>query len=160
MNLNLTLLGQMLTFAILVTFTMRYIWPPLMKAIANRQEKIAEGLAAADRGKHELEVAHHKANEIIRDAKLTAAQHVEKAAKRAAIMVEEAKEQARKEADRMLVLARDEIIIERVAARESLRQEVASIALLSAQKILGAEINPVIDEALIQSFIQEVEHGQ
>lgn len=156
MNLNLTLLGQMVTFLLLVAFTMKYIWPHLMKAIAERQQLIADGLAAADRGKHELELAHHKAADILRDAKLNAAKYIEQANKRAANIVEEAKEQARNEADRMLVLARNEIVIERMSARESLRQEIAGIALQSAQQVLGSHIDTAIDDKLISQFITEV----
>lgn len=160
MNLNLTLLGQMLTFILLVAFTMKYIWPPLMKAIAERQAKIAEGLAAADKGKHDLELAQHKASQIIRDAKITAAEHLEKASKQATFMIEEAKEQARKEAERLVHLAHDEIAIQRAGAKEALRQEVAGLALMSAEKILMKEIDSVLDEAMIATFISEVQHGK
>lgn len=156
MNLNLTLLGQMLTFILLVAFTMKYIWPHLMKAIDERQQKIADGLAAADRGKHELELAHHKAAEILRDAKLNAANFIEQANKRAATIVEEAKEHARSETERMLTLARNEIAIERTSAREVLRQEIAGIALQSAQKVLGRHIDSATDDKLIEQFIAEV----
>jgi F-type H+-transporting ATPase subunit b len=146
----------MLTFVLLVAFTMKYIWPHLMKAIDERQQKIADGLAAADRGKHELELAHHKAAEILRDAKLHAANYIEQANKRAASIVEEAKEHARGETERMLVLARNEIMIERTAAREALRQEIAGIALQSAQKVLGRHIDSAADDKLIEQFIAEV----
>ena len=156
MDLNLTLLGQMLTFIILVAFTMKYIWPHLMKAIEVRQQTIVDGLAAADRGKHELELAQHKAAEILRDAKLNAAKYVEQAAKRAASIIEESKEQARSEADRILSLARDEIAIQRCAAREALRQEIASIALQGAEKVLGRCIDSRINHELIEQLIIEV----
>lgn len=156
MNLNLTLLGQMLTFILLVAFTMKYIWPYLMKAIDERQQKIADGLAAADRGKHELELAQHKASDILRDARINAATYVEQATKRAAHIVEEAKEQARVEADRILDMARNDIIIERNNAREAVRQEIAGLALQSAKKILGHHLTHETDEKLIQQFVTEV----
>lgn len=156
MNLNLTLLGQMLTFLVLVAFTMKYIWPYLIKAIETRQQTIADGLAAADRGKHELELAQHKSAEILRDAKINAAKYVEQAAKRAASIIEEAKEQARIESERILSFARDEIVIERCAAREALRQEIASIALQGAEKVLGHCIDNEMDNKLIEQLIAEV----
>lgn len=156
MNLNLTLLGQMITFLLLVAFTMKYIWPHIMTAIEKRQQTIADGLAAADRGKHELELAQHKAAEILRDAKLQAAKYIEQANKRAAAIVEEGKENARHESERMLTVARAEIVVERSAARESLRQEIAGIALQSAEKVLQHKIDVSADHALIQQFIAEV----
>ncbi|MFN7096740.1 MAG: F0F1 ATP synthase subunit B [Gammaproteobacteria bacterium] len=159
MNLNLTLLGQMITFILLVTFTMKFIWPHLMKAIDARQQKIADGLAAADRGKHELELTQHKAAEILRDARLHAANYIEQATKRAATIVEEAKEHARGETERMLALARNEILIERTAAREALRQEIAGIALQSAQKVLGRHLDSTANDMLIEQFIAEVASG-
>ncbi|NNM60401.1 MAG: F0F1 ATP synthase subunit B [Legionellales bacterium] len=160
MNLNLTLLGQMLTFLVLVVFTTKYIWPYMMRAIELRQETIADGLAAADRGKHELELAQHKAAEILRDARLNAAKYVEQAAKRATGIIEESKEHARVEAERILTLARDEITIQRCAAREALRQEIASIALQGAAKVLGHSIDGAIDNKLIEQLIAEVADDQ
>ncbi len=156
MNLNLTLLGQMITFAIFVAFTMKYVWPHLMKAIDERQQRIAEGLAAADRSKHELELAQHKSADILRDAKEQAAHYIEQANKRAAVIVEEAKDDARRESDRLLAIAREEIVIERSSAREALRQDIAGIALHGAQKVLGKVIDVKTDDQLIEQLIAEV----
>src|SRR3989338_9394725 len=102
MNINATLGGQMLTFAVLIWVTMKYIWPPVIKAMEERQKKIAEGLAAAERGKHELELAHRKVAEQLRDAKTQAAEILEQAGHRANAMMDDAKEQARHEGARLI----------------------------------------------------------
>jgi F-type H+-transporting ATPase subunit b len=146
----------MITFALLVAFTMKYVWPHLMKAISDRQLRIAEGLAAADRSKHELELAQHKSADLLHEAKAQAATYIEQANKRAAEIVEEAKHDARRESDRLLTLARAEIEIERSSAREALRQDIAGIALQSAQKVLGKVIDVKTDDQLIEQLIAEV----
>src|ERR1700722_15503516 len=110
MDINATLIGQLLTFLILIWFTMKYVWPPLTKAMRDREKKIAAGLAAAERGKKELEHAEHKALTIIRDAKLEASQVIELAHKRSSQIVEEGKENARIEGNRILAHAQDEIL--------------------------------------------------
>ncbi len=156
MNLNLTLLGQMITFAILVAFTMKYVWPPIIKAIEARQQRIADGLAAADRSKHELEQAEHQSADILREARLQAATYIEQANKRAATIVEEAKDDARRESERLLTQARSDIDIERNSAREALRQEIAGIALQGAQKVLGKVLDAKTNDQLIEQLIAEV----
>lgn len=156
MNINLTLIGQMITFLVFVAFTMKYVWPPITKALRDRQKRIAEGLAAADRGKHELELAQHKSAEIIRDAKLQAAKYIEEANKRGLHIVEEAKEQARLASERIIQLAQEDILIERNNAREALRQEIAGLALMGASKILGKEVDEASNSAMINTLIAEV----
>jgi len=155
-NINLTLIGQMITFLVFVAFTMKYVWPPITKALRDRQKRIAEGLAAADRGKHELELAQHKSAEIIRDAKLQAAKYIEEANKRGLHIVEEAKEQARLASERIIQLAQEDILIERNNAREALRQEIAGLALMGASKILGKEVDGASNSAMINTLIAEV----
>jgi len=155
-NINLTLIGQMITFLVFVAFTMKYVWPPITKALRDRQKRIAEGLAAADRGKHELELAQHKSAEIIRDAKLQAAKYIEEANKRGLHIVEEAKEQARLASERIIQLAQEDILIERNNAREALRQEIAGLALMGASKILGKEVDEASNSAMINTLIAEV----
>jgi len=155
-NINLTLIGQMITFAVFVTFTMKYVWPPMTKALRERQKRIAEGLAASDRSKHELELAEHKASEMLRDAKLQAAKLIEEANKRSSHMIEEAKEQARLEGARIIKHAREEIIIEQNNAKEQLRQEVAGLALMAAGKVLDKEIDEASNSAILDKLIAEV----
>ncbi|MAZ39144.1 MAG: F0F1 ATP synthase subunit B [Legionellales bacterium] len=156
MNINLTLIGQMITFLVFVIFTMKYVWPPMTKALRERQKRIAEGLADADRGKHELELAQHKSMEILRDAKLQAAKLIEDANIRALHLVEESKEQAREESARILKHAQEEIVIERSQARESLRQEIAGLAVMAAGKVLDNEVNEASNSAILDKLIAEV----
>src|SRR3989338_1061066 len=117
MNLNFTLLGEMLTFIVFVWFTMQFIWPPLIKVLAERREKIAAGLAAAEKTKRDLELAHHKVTELLTEAKAQAAQMIEQASQRANHIIEEAKGRARDECDRLLVIAKTDIEREFQAAR-------------------------------------------
>ncbi len=156
MNINMTLFGQMITFILLVAFTVKYIWPPITKAMAERQAKIAEGLAAADRGKHELELAQLRATEMLRDAKIQAAKFIEDASKRGSAMIDDAKMQARAEGARLIELAKNEIIIEQANAREALRRDIASLALLGAEKILGQHVDADAHEHLMQQLLTEV----
>ena len=129
MGLNATLLGQMITFALLVIFTMKYIWPPLTKALAERQQKIADGLASAERAERDLELAQHKVADQLRDAKIQAGKIVEQADKRASQIVEESKERARVEAQRLLELAQTDIEQERRGAQAALGAEIAKVAM-------------------------------
>lgn len=140
MNLNLTLLGEMLTFAVFIWFTMRFVWPPLMAALEERREKIAAGLAAADKGHRDLELAQYKINEMMTEAKGRAAQIIEQANQRANHIVEEAKGRARVEGDRLITLAKRDIEQEYHAAREKLLDEVSSLAMLGAKKILNEQV--------------------
>lgn len=156
MNINITLIGQMITFMLFVFITMRYVWPPITKALRERQKRIAEGLSAAERSQHELELAQHKAVEIITDAKLQAAKYIEDASKRGAHIVEEAKERARQEGERILKLAKEDIVIERNNAKESLRQEIASLALLGASRILNKEVDAANNNAMLDQLLIEV----
>lgn len=156
MNINMTLFGQMITFILLVAFTVKFVWPPITKAMAERQAKIADGLAAADRGKHELELAQLKATEMLRDAKVQAAKFIEDAGKRASMMMDEAKMQARAEGARLIELAKNEILIEQANAREALRREIADLALLGAEKILGQQVDMNAHKHLMQQLLTEV----
>ncbi len=156
MEFNITLLGQMFTFAIFVWVTMKYVWPFIMKALTEREETIAEGLAAAERGKHELELAKHKSTEMLRDAKIQAAEMLEQANKRAAQVIEQAKEDARTEGARLLAIAKEEIEHERNSARDNLRRETALIAIAGAEKILGRNIDESANNGMIDQLIAEV----
>jgi len=156
MNLNLTLFAQMLTFAVFVIFTMKYIWPLIAKALQDREDTIASGLAAGERGRRDLELAQHKVTELLRDAKLQAAELIDNAAKRAGRIVEEAKEQARQDGDRLIQIAREDIAQERLRAKLDLQQEITSMAVAGASKILGAHMDASANNNMIQQLIAEV----
>lgn len=156
MNINITLVVQMLVFAVFVWFTMRFVWPPLVKAMEERQEKIADGLASAERGRRELELAQHRAKDEIKHAKVQAADIVEKANRRAGQLVDEAKEQARQEAQHLAKLAEDNIAQEVNRAKDGLRKQVAALAVLGAEKILMREIDEQSNKALLDNLIEEI----
>jgi len=155
-NINITLFGQMITFALLVYFTMKKVWPPVMQAMQERQKRIAEGLAAAERGQHEQELAKQKAVDTIKEAKQHAAELIVQAQKRANEIVEEAKGHAREEGERQLALAQAEIEQEANRAREELRQQVAGIAVAGAEKVLGKEIDAKAHGTMLQSLVAEI----
>jgi F-type H+-transporting ATPase subunit b len=140
-NINATLLGQMITFAVLVWFTMKYVWPLLIQAMEERQGKIAEGLAAGEKGKHELELAETKAKGLLKDGKQHAAEIVAHAQKRAEEIIEEAKGSARVEGERVLESARTQVAQEVQQAKDKLQQEVAKLALTGAEQILMREVD-------------------
>ncbi|MFP5408502.1 MAG: F0F1 ATP synthase subunit B [Gammaproteobacteria bacterium] len=141
MNFNATLIGQSITFAFFVWFCMKFVWPPIMNALEARKKQIADGLAMADRGRHELELASRKAGDNLRDAKAQAAEVIAQAEKRAAQIIEEAKQAAKVEGDRQLAAAQANIVQESNRAREALREEVAALAVAGAEKILRREVN-------------------
>jgi F-type H+-transporting ATPase subunit b len=140
-NIDATLFGQMITFALLVWFTMKYVWPPLMQALEERKKKIAEGLAAAEKGNRELELAEKRATTLIREAKDQAADIVTMAQKRAGEMVDESKQSAREQGEKIVTAARAEVDREIQKAREGLRQEVATLAVQAAEQILRKEVD-------------------
>lgn len=141
MSINATLLGQMITFAVLVWFTMKYVWPLLIQAMEERQAKIAEGLAAADKGRHELELAESKAKSLLKDGKQHAAEIIAHAQKRAEEIIEEAKGNARVEGERILESARAQVTQEVQQAKDKLQQEVAKLALAGAEQVLMREVD-------------------
>lgn len=141
MNINLTLIGQSITFAVFVWFCYAYVWPPLVAALAERQKKIADGLAAAERGQHEQELAEKKAAEHLKEAKGQASEIIAQAQKRANEIVDEAKGDARTEAERIKAGADAEIEQEINRAREQLRQEVVTLAISGAEKVLKREVD-------------------
>jgi len=155
-NINATLLGQAITFAILIWFTMKFVWPPLMAAMAERAKTIADGLAAAERGKHDLELAEKRAAEILRQGKEKASEIIAASEKRASEIVEEAKAQARAEGDRILVAAKADIDQEVFRAKEHLRTQVSAVALAGAGKILGREIDAKAHNDLLDKLVAEI----
>ncbi|BBE52150.1 ATP synthase subunit b [Ferriphaselus amnicola] len=156
MNINLTLFAQALSFAILIWFTVKFVWPPLLSAIETRQKTIADGLAAAERGKHEQELAAKRAADVIREAKEKAAEIIAQGEKRGTEIVEEAKAQAKVEGDRIITGAKAEVEQEVFRAREQLRNEVSAIALAGASRILGREIDAKAHNDLLEKLVAEI----
>jgi|SRR3954447_8455880 F-type H+-transporting ATPase subunit b len=155
MNINFTLFSQAMAFAIFIWFTVRFVWPPLMRAIENRQKTIADGLAAGERGKHELELASQRSAEAVREAKHRASDIIAQAEKRAAEIVDEAKSAAKDEGGRILVGARAEVEQEVFRAREALRQQVAELAVAGASRILRREVDAKVHADLLASIKAE-----
>lgn len=156
MNINATLLGQFITFAILVWFTMRYVWPPIMKAMREREKKIAAGLEAAERNKRELEMGEHKVMNMIREAKVEAAHILEQANKRSLKVMDEAKEQAKEEQKRIIALAQEEIAREVNQTKEKLKKQLASLAIAGAEKIVRHHLDGAKQMALLDEFVAEI----
>jgi F-type H+-transporting ATPase subunit b len=156
MNINLTLFLQMITFAVFVWFCMRFVWPPIVKALADRKAKIAEGLAAAERGAQQQELGQQRAKELMHEAKQHASEVVAQAQKRAGEIVEEAKHDARAEGDRLITAAKAEIAKETNRAREELREKVATLAVAAAEKILQKEIDASAHKAIVESFVKQI----
>jgi len=155
-NINATLLGQAITFAILIWFTMKFVWPPLMAAMAARAKTIADGLAAAERGKHDLELAEKRAAEILRQGKEKASEIIAASEKRASEIIEEAKTNAKNEGDRIIVAAKADIDQEVFRAKEQLRTQVTAVALAGAGKILGREIDAKAHNDLLDKLVAEI----
>ena len=156
MNINLTLIGQMIAFVCFVAFCMKYVWPPILAAMAEREKKIADGLAAADRASHDLELAKEKAVERLKEAKHEAAGIIDSANKRGNQLVEEAKDAAVVEADRVKASAQAEIEQETNRAREQLRSQVAALSLAGAEKVLGAAIDQEAHSELVEKLAAEL----
>ena len=156
MNINLTLIGQSITFAFFVWFCMKFVWPPIMVALDERRKKIADGLAAAERGVHEQELAEKRATEVLHEAKLQAQEIIGQSQKRASEIVEESKQQAREEGERLLIAARAEIEQEVNRAREELRGQVANLAIAGASKVLRREVDAAANEDLLKDLVSQL----
>ena len=156
MNINLTLLGQTIGFALFVWFCMKYVWPPLRDALHERQKKIADGLAAAERGEHEEELARQRGEETLREAKAQASEIIDNAQKRANEIVEESKDTARTEADRIKQSAEAEIDREVTRAREHLRGQVVAIALSGAETVLRKEVDQDTHSRVLDELVEEL----
>ncbi|MGB8713914.1 MAG: F0F1 ATP synthase subunit B [Onishia taeanensis] len=156
MNLNLTLIGQAIAFAVFVWFCMKFVWPPVMQALQERQKKIADGLDAASRATRDLEVAQEEANETLRESKEQAAEILDQAHKRSSQMIEEAREQARQEGDRMITSAKSEIEQEVNRAKEELRAQVSRLAIAGAERILESSIDEKKHSELVDKLAKEL----
>ena len=141
MNFNLTLIAQALTFAAFIWFCVKFIWPPLIRAIESRQKQIADGLAEAERGRNSLAEAQKEKEALLRDARARAQEIVAAAEKAATQRVEESKGQAKTEGERLLAQAKAQIEQEAQSARQVLREQVAKLAVSGAEKILAREVD-------------------
>ena len=141
MNLNATILGQIIAFFAFAWFCQAYVWPPIVKALEDRQKKIADGLEAASRAGHDLELAQERAAELLKEAKVNSAGIIDQANKRANQIIDEAKDKARDEGSRIKAGAQAEIDQQLNQAREHLRQQVAALAVAGAEKILESSVD-------------------
>lgn len=150
---NATLLGQLITFAVLVWFTMKYVWPPITKAMQDREKRIASGLEASLRGQRELEEAGHKALSIIQDAKREASHLVDQAHKRSQQLIDEAKSDARQEGAKVIEMAQEEIARQVSQTKEALRKQLATLAVQGAEKIIQRNLDASTQAALLDEFV-------
>jgi F-type H+-transporting ATPase subunit b len=156
MNINLTLIGQSITFLFFVMFVMKFVWPPLVGALEERKKTIADGLAAAEKGKHDGELAKQKVLDTLKDAKAQAQDIINLAEKRASEIVEESKDTARVEGERIIVAANAELEQEVNRAREQLRGQVVSLAVSGASKVLKREIDEKANEDLLKDLVAQL----
>ncbi|MBY5994232.1 F0F1 ATP synthase subunit B [Ferrimonas balearica] len=156
MNINATLIGQAIAFIIFVWFCMKYVWPPLMAAIEERQKKIADGLASAERASKDLDLAQQKATDQIKEGKQQAAEIIEQANKRGAQIVEEAKAEAEAVRAKIIAQGEAEIEAERNRARDQLRAQVATLAVAGAEKILQRSIDADAHSDIVEKLAAEL----
>ena len=156
MNINFTLIAQAIAFAVLIWFTVKFVWPPLLKAIETRQKEIADGLAAAADGRNALDVAAKKSEVTLNEAKQKASEIIGQAEKRGSQIVEEAKTTAKVEGDRILAGAKAEIDQEVNRAKEGLRSQVSALAISGAEKILRKEIDGKVHSEMLSKLAAEL----
>jgi F-type H+-transporting ATPase subunit b len=157
MNINATIIGQAIVFLILIWFSVKFIWPPLLKAIEDRQKKIADGLAAAERGQKELHQASGDAQAIVDEAREKALKIVDQANRRSSEIIEEARSTAISEGQRLVGDARQEVALEQARARDALRKDVATLAVAGASRLLEREIDLKAHADLIEKLAREIE---
>jgi F-type H+-transporting ATPase subunit b len=154
-DINATIVGQMITFAIFVWFTMKFVWPLLEAALKERQQKIADGLAAAERGHKELEISQKYAIQHIHEARSKAIETLEYAKKQAALIIEQAKFDANEERTKILALGQEALEEEKLKARETLQSELIQLTIVSTEKLLGRVINDHDQQVLLEdNFVQ------
>ena len=154
--MNATLLGQAIAFFLFVVFCMKYVWPPIMEAIEERQKKIADGLAAADRAAKDLNLAQANASDQLKEAKRAASELIEQANKRKAQIVDDAKIEAQVEREKILAQGLAEIEAERNRARDELRKQVATLAVIGAEKIIGRSIDMEAQTDILNKLTAEL----
>lgn len=156
MDINATLLGHVIWFAVFIWITMKYIWPPLQNAMEERRKEIAEGLAAAEQGRKDLEDAEKKSEAVIAEARANAADIIGQAEKRGSEVVEEAKNTANSEAERLVENAKGDIQQELARAKEELRSQLATLVIAGAEKILKREVNKEQHKKLLADLEEEL----
>ena len=156
MNINATLIGQAIAFFLFVVFCMKFVWPPILHALSARKAKIADGLAAAEHGKHEQGLAEERAKELLREAKDQAAEIINRADKRASEIVDEARDDAKSEGARLMTAAHAEIDQEVTRVKEDLRGQVVSIALAAAGKVLEREVDESAHTELLNKLAADI----
>ncbi|REL31272.1 F0F1 ATP synthase subunit B [Thalassotalea euphylliae] len=156
MNINATLIGESIAFIVFVIFCMKFVWPPIMAAIEDRQKTIADGLAASDRAAKDLELAQEKAAAQLKEAKAQAAEIIEAAKKREAQMIDEAAEKAQAEREKIIASGHAEIESERNRAKEELRQQVSALAVAGAEKILERSIDAAAHSDILDKLVAEL----
>lgn len=156
MNINATLIGQTIAFIVFVIFCMKFVWPPLIRAIEERQQKIADGLAAGERAEKDLELAQSKIAEELQGAKAQAAELIEQAKKRAAKIVEEETQRGHEEREKIVAAGRTELDAERNRIREELRKKVAVLAVAGAEKIIEREIDKDAHSDIVEKLVAEL----
>jgi F-type H+-transporting ATPase subunit b len=155
-NLNATLIGELIAFTVFVLFCMKFVWPPLNGAIEARQKKIEDGLAASDRAEKDLELAQKKAAEQLKDAKAQAADIIEQAKKRAVLIVDEETVRGQQEREKIIAQGQSEIEAERNRVTEELRKQVATLAVVGAERILEREINQAAHSDIVEKLVAEL----
>ena len=156
MNINATLIGELIAFTVFVLFCMKYVWPPLNGAIEARQKKIEDGLAATDKAEKELEVARKEAAEQLKEAKAQAADIIEQAKKRASLIVDEETTRGQQEREKIIAQGHSEIDSERSRVSEELRKQVATLSVIGAERILEREINQAAHSDIVEKLVAEL----
>ncbi len=156
MNITATLIGQMLVFTALIWFIKAVLWEPMINMLEDRKARIADGLAAAERGAHEQELAQERAKEALHEAKQQAADIIAQAQRRSNEIIEEAKNAARDEGDRLKVAAQAEIEREVSKAREELRKDISAVALQGVEKILGKEVDSSAHSKVLEELASQI----
>ncbi len=156
MSITATLIGQIITFAVLVWFINKTLWGPMTAMLEQRKQKIADGLAAAERGLQEQELAQKDAVKHIKEAKEQAARIIAQAQKRSAEIIEDAKNEAREEGNRLISLAQSEIEQEAERMKEALRSQVADLTIAAASKVVKKEINAKAHDALLKDIVSQI----
>jgi F-type H+-transporting ATPase subunit b len=155
-NINLTLIVQMIVFILLIWFTMKFVWPMILTPMNERETRIAHGLAAAEQGEQELAAARGKSDAIVREARERANQIIDHAQHRATELVEQAKGAASSESARIVAAAQEQIKLDATRAKEELRRQVAGIAVSAAGKLLGREIDARAHAKLLDTLAEEI----
>jgi len=156
MNINATLIGQLIAFAVFVWFCMKHVWPPLLGAIEERQKKIADGLEASEKAEKDLEEAQAQVAEQLKDAKAQAAEIIDQAKKRASQIVDEETQRGHAEREKIIASGYAEIEAERNRAREDLRKQVSALAVAGAEKILAREIDKEAQADIVAKLVDEL----